>query len=206
MWEYSVIVEGLVWVPVLAGPLPYTPLYFHRGSFGAKRTSDIIQPQVGQPSTHLHHPPSPHHYLRPSVYTEALQQQILSNKSSQHTNSLISPLSQPSLSDDWRTIALVEEQLWNILSVGWTVSQWTHGHPFKLHLTAICRKQVDFTMLSSQQSVRSNDKIKVVLFSLFRVKKQGVTMYTYWCASKYFRISFVFFVTILKTEVNANNL
>ena len=89
-----------------------------------------------------------------------------------------------------------------------------HGHPFKLHLTAICRKQVDFTMLSGVhvQSVRRNDKIKVVLFSLFRVKKQGVTMYTYWCASKYFRISFVFFVTILctelslKTEVNDNNL
>ena len=76
---------------------------------------------------------------------------------------------------------------------GWLGSfTMDHGHPFKLHLTAICRKQVDFTMLSSQQTVRRNDKIKVVLFSLFRVKKQGVTMYTYWCASKYFRISFVF--------------
>ena len=45
-------------------------------------------------------------------------------------------------------------------------------------------------------------------FDLFiSCKKQSVTMYTY-CASKYFRISSVFSVTILnvETEVNGNNL
>ena len=126
----------------------------------------------------------------------------------QHTNSLISPLTHPSLTSHRTCRGTIMKYFG-----GWLDSfTMDHGHPFKLHLTAICRKQVDFTMLSSQQSVRRNDKIKVGLFSLFRVKKQGVTMYTYWCASKYFRISFVFFVTILctelslKTEVNANNL
>ena len=120
MWEYSG--DGVAWL-VWAVYQPAAPLYFHRQSFGAKRTSDIIQPQVGQ-QTATHSPPpappsTPHNYLRPSVYT--VQQQILSNNSSQLTNSLISHLCRPVCS----AIALDEEQLLNILAVGWLVSQWT---------------------------------------------------------------------------------
>lgn len=72
-----------------------------------------------QPTGLPHLPPTPHNYLRPSVYT--VQQQILSNNSSQLTNSLISHLCRPVCS----AIALDEEQLLNILAVGWLVSQWT---------------------------------------------------------------------------------
>ena len=94
---------------------------------------------------------------------------------------------------------------------GWLVSQWTTVILLNYILQPSAENR-SILQCCPVQSVRRNDEIKVVLFSLFRVKKQGVTMYTYWCASKYFRISFVFFVTILctelslKTEVNANNL
>ena len=92
-----------------------------RQSFGAKRTSDIIQPQVGQEPAGLPPPlPPTRIYLRPSVQStgHSNKYQIII----QHTrHTLLSPRLRPS-SLHHRTC---REQLLNI----WTDGQFHNGPP-----------------------------------------------------------------------------
>ena len=138
----------LVWAPVWAGPhsqpLPYL-LCISTVKVLAPREQAILFSHRW--ASHHLHPLSP-----PPTTISDLQSLLYSNK-----YYLIIPPNTQTLSSLLTSHRTCRGTIIKYFG-GWLVSfTMDHGHPFKLHLTAICGKQVDFTTLSSQW-LRSEEK------------------------------------------------